>query len=160
MQVSKPKAAGHLWWQCQEVTALSCSSPAKGELYPAWSALRSRSCILSMEQVCYLSCCSHSVCADCELRGYSRGSKDYIQSALFMVNNPGPLFSRKNPGYPVKLCQQHTWHGRLIGKSVCFSVNKPLTPHFTETPRELCPVFSYKYCLINEGAENRKAVHC
>lgn len=78
MQVSKLKAAGHWWWQCQEVSASSCSTPAKGVLYPAWSALRSWGCILSMEPLCCFSYCSHSVSADCELLGHSVGSKDYI----------------------------------------------------------------------------------
>lgn len=75
-----------------------------------------------------------TVSADCELCGCSAGSKDDIHSAFLMANNPGPFFSRKNPGYPEELFHQHTWHDRLIRKSVCFSVNKPLTPHSLKPP--------------------------
>lgn len=45
-----------------------------------------------------LSHCSHSVSVACEICGCSARITDDNESALFMVKNPVPLFSRKNPG--------------------------------------------------------------
>ena len=45
-----------------------------------------------------LSHCSHSVSAACEICGCSAGITDDNESDLFMVKNPGPFSSRKNPG--------------------------------------------------------------